>query len=211
MSAPRILLVDNHPALRRGVQEILADYLPDAEFGQAGDAQQAVEQVRSQPWNLAILGLNLPGRGGIEAIRGLKEAQPGVAILVYSAHAEEHFGLRAVRAGADGYLTKDRPSEKLGEAVTVILNGGRYVSADLASALMNNLKGSPQNRYQLLSDREIQVLRRLAAGRTPSEIGRELSLSAKTISTYRARILEKLELRTNADLVRYAIENGVTG
>lgn len=209
-ASPRILLIDDHAALRRGVQEILADGFPGGEFGHAEDTSTALERLRNSHWDVAILDLNLPGRGGLDLIRGLKDEQPGLAVLVYSVHGEDQFGLRAIRAGADGYLTKDQPPEELKKAVATVLSGNRYVSGDLAAALLSDVKGHGRPRHHLLSDREMQVLQMLTAGKSPSQIGEELALSSKTISTYRSRILQKLELRTNADLVRYAIDQGIS-
>ena len=208
MSA-RILIIDDHVALRRGVEAILSDSLPEAEFGHAENAAQGLEQIRNCRWDLALLDLNLPGRGGLDLIRSLRDEQPKMGVLIYSVYSEEQFGLRAIRAGADGYLTKDRSAEEIVEAVMTILKGGQYISSELAATLVNNVKGDARDDHHLLSDREIQVLRMLASGKTPSAIGQELALSGKTISTYRSRVLDKLKLRTNADLVRYAIENGI--
>lgn len=207
---PRILFVDDHAAIRRGVQEIVRDALPDAEFGDAGDALQALDQVGKSRWDVAVVDLNLPGRGGLDLIRGLKDQQPHLGVLVYSVHPEVQFGFRAIGAGADGYLEKDKPPEQIVKAVLTILKRERYVSPELAATLVDSVKNKPHAHHTLLlSDREIQVLAMLAKGKSPSEIGSQLALSAKTVSTYRARVLEKLNLRTNADLVRYAIENGI--
>jgi DNA-binding NarL/FixJ family response regulator len=183
--------------------------LPDAEFGDARDGQQALEQLRNSRWDLAVLDLNLPGRGGLDLIRSLKDQQSHLCILVYSVHSEEQFGFRAIRAGADGYLTKDRPLDEIPNAVLTILKGEPYISPELAAILMAGVREKPHEHDALLSDREIQVLLLLASGKSPSEVGAELALSDKTVSTYRARVLQKLKLRTNADLVRYAIEHGL--
>jgi two-component system, NarL family, invasion response regulator UvrY len=207
--SPRILVVDDHAAIRRGLQATLADVIQGAEFGEATDAQQALDQLRKSHWDIAVLDLSLPGRGGLDLIRNLKDEQPSLRILVYSVHAEDQFGFRAIRAGADGYVTKDQPLEEISKAILTILKGERYVSGDLAQLLMAGVKGEHPDHQHFLSDREIQVLRMLAAGKSPSEIGNELALSGKTVSTYRARVLEKLGLRNNADLVRYAIEHKI--
>jgi DNA-binding NarL/FixJ family response regulator len=204
----RILIIDDHAAVRAGLREILLDGLGELDFGQACDAAEAVEEIRASRWNVAVLDLNLPGRGGLELIRSLKDEQPDLGILVYTAHPEEQFGLRAIRAGADGYVTKDRPPEEVPLGVAAILKGGRYVSPGLTSILVENARDA--NRAgQALSDRELQVLRMIAGGKGPTEIGADLNLSSKTVTTYRSRVLQKLKLRTNADLVRYAVEHRI--
>jgi DNA-binding NarL/FixJ family response regulator len=207
---PSILFIDDHPAVRRGLLEILSSEFQQARFGEAGDGDQALEQLKDHRWDIAILDLNLPGRRpGLGLIRDLKDLQPDVHILVFSVHSEEHFGLRAFLAGADGYLVKDQPPEEIAKAVRCILDGGHYISRALTAAMMTGIMGEATGAHNLLSDREMQVLRMLAAGKTPSEIGSDLALSTKTVSTYRARLLDKLNLRSNADLVRYAVKEGI--
>jgi two-component system invasion response regulator UvrY len=206
-TTPRLLLIDDHVAVRRGLTEILAVSFPGAEFGHSADARQAATEVRAARWDLVILDLNLPGSGGTDLIRALKDEQPRLRILVYSMHPEEQFGVRALRAGADGYLAKDAPAEEIPKAVRTVLGGERYISARLAAILAQTVTGESRPSHHLLSDREDQILRAIAAGKSAAEIAGELSISTKTVSTYRSRILEKLNLRTNADLIRYAIEN----
>ena len=206
-TVPRILVVDDHASVRRGLQEILRETVGALEFGHASGRMDALELVRGGKWDLAIIDLNLQGHHGLDVIRLLRDEQPGLHVLVYSVHAEEQFGLRAIRAGADGYLTKDRPAEEIAKAVRAILGGGQYISLELAELMVEAVKGGSRTRLEALSNREHQVLRLLSSGKSPTQIGAELNLSAKTITTYRARILEKLRLKTNADLVRYALEN----
>jgi two-component system invasion response regulator UvrY len=205
----RILLVDDHVAVRRGLEEILAANLHAAEFGHAGSAQQAIEKLRKERWDLAVVDLHLPGRGGLELIRSLKDQQPGLRVLVYSMYAEEQFGVRALRAGADGYLAKDSPAEEIPKAVRDILETGRHIGPALAAAMAHTIAGGAGEPAELLSDREYQVLQKIAAGKTPTDIAEELAVSIKTVSTYRSRILEKLNLRTTADLIRYALDRGI--
>lgn len=202
----RILLVDDHVAVQRGLEQILSANLRGAEFGHAKTAQQALDQVQKERWNLAVVDLNLPGRGGMELIRTLKDEQPDLHVLVYCMYAEEQFGVRALRAGADGYLTKDSAAEEIPRAVRSILDGGRYIGPSLAAAMAHNLVAGAEPS-DLLSDREYQVLQKLASGKTPTDIAQELTVSIKTVSTYRSRILEKLNLRTTADLIRYAVDH----
>jgi len=163
--------------------------------------------MESDRWDLVILDLSLPGRGGLEVIKQMKDASPGSAILVYTMFPEEQFGVRALRAGADGYLTKDRPQDELVDAARRVSGGKRYITPALADSLAHYVaEPNVSNLHELLSDREFQILRLLASGKTPTAIGVELSLSIKTVSTYRSRILVKLNLTTTADLIRYAIK-----
>ena len=208
MSA-RILLVDDHVAVRQGLRQILAEEFPDATFGMADGAAQAMTSLRESEWDVAILDLNLPGRGGLDLIRELKDEQPGLSILVYTMHGETQLGVRAIRSGADGYLTKDAPPSEIPTAVRRLLAGSRYIPPDLAAKLADAVASGAQQPHELLSDREYQILERLASGQTPTQIGHELSLSVKTISTYRTRILQKLQLTNTSELIRYAIENGI--
>lgn len=203
----RILVIDDHVAIQRGLEEILANSFKGAEYGLANNAQQALGELRKARWDVAILDLSLPGRGGLDLIRELKDEQPRLAVLVYSMHAEDRFGVRALRAGADGYLTKDSPVEEIPKAIRMLLEGGRYISPNLASLLAQTVTHGATEPHQLLSDREYQVLRSIASGKSPTEIAEGLALSIKTVSTYRVRILEKLSLETTADLIRYAIEH----
>ena len=209
-TGPSILFIDDHPALRLGLEEILTDSLQSPRFGHAGNADEAIDEVKNHRWDLVILDLNLPGgKHGMELIPLLKDLQPDLGILVFSVHSEAQFGYRAMRAGADGYLGKDKPLDEISKAVRSILDGGRYLSPSLTETLVTGIKGRAPDGHHLLSDREIQVLRLLAQGKSATEIGIDLSLSIKTVSTYRARVLEKLKLRSNADLIRYAMDQGI--
>lgn len=205
----RILLVDDHEVVQRGLEEILCAELKCAEVGHARSAQQALDEARKQRWDIAVVDLNLPGRGGLELIRSLKQEQPGVRVLVYTMYAEEQFGVRAIRAGADGYLTKDSPVEEIPKAVRSILETRRYIGPNLAAAIAQTITTGAAELDERLSDREYQVLQRLACGKTPTDIATELAVSVKTVSTYRNRILEKLKLRTTADLIRYAVDHRI--
>jgi len=209
-AAVRILIADDHAVVRRGVREMLGEEFPDAVFGDATTAQEALDQTWKQPWELILLDISMPGRSGLDVLRDLKAAQPRTPVLVQSMHAERQFAIRVLKAGAAGYITKDSLPEELIRAVKKVLAGGRYVSGSLAEQLAGFLTvegGRPP--HEQLSDREFQVLRMLAAGRSVKEIGAELSLSIKTISTYRTRLLEKLELRSNAELALYAEREGL--
>ena len=187
---------------------MLSAAFPGSVFGAAGDAAEALRLVGSQNWDVAILDLNLPGRGGLELIRELKDAAPQMSILVYTVHPDEQFGVRALRAGADGYVTKDQPASSVIDAIRRIREGKRYIGPGLAESLANYVSGSGRAvSPDLLYDREMQILRALASGQSPTSIAAALNLSVKTVSTYRGRILDKLNLQSNAGLVRFALEH----
>jgi DNA-binding NarL/FixJ family response regulator len=181
------------------------------EFAAADTAALVRQRLSESHWHMVVLDLSMPGGSGLDMVRMIKEASPGTRILVYTMHAEDQFGVRAVRAGADGFLSKDQPADRLIEAVRKILTGHRFVSDELLDKLAVNL-ARPERRlpHESLSDREYQVLRSLGGGRSISEIAADLQLSVKTVSTYRTRVLEKLDLRSTADIIRYALEHGLS-
>lgn len=203
----KILIVDDHAVVRRGLQQILADAYEDIVSGEATSAEEALEQIRRDNWDIVILDISMPGRSGLDALKEIKKDHPDLPVLVLSIHPEDQFATRVLKAGASGYMTKETVPEELVDAINKVLAGGKYVSAALAEKLASDLEkranGIPPHKR--LSDREYEVLRMIASGLTISEIADKLSLSVKTISTYRARILEKMDLTSNADLVRYAI------
>jgi DNA-binding NarL/FixJ family response regulator len=205
-----VLVVDDHAIVRRGIRELITEAFPDASVTEAVNADDAVCRLEPWPWHLVILDIAMPGRGGMDALAQIHGAHPETPVLILSAHAEEQYAIRALRAGAAGYLTKHSATEELVLAVRKVLAGDTYVSASLAGHLargLRNANGRPL--HETLSDREFQVFRLLAAGKAVTQIAVELSLSDKTISTYRARILDKLEMSSNAELVRYAIAAGL--
>jgi two-component system invasion response regulator UvrY len=199
---PRILVVDDHPVVREGVGRVLASALPDVMLGAAADANSARECMRVDPWNLVILDLTLGNDDGLHLLRWMRESHPSVPVLVVSMHAPEEFARRTVKAGAAGYVSKDSPPHELVHAVTSVLAGEPYVPPHGAEDRSTESARLPHER---LSDREYQVLRMIGQARTVSEIAAELSLSVKTVSTYRSRILDKMNLRTSAELMRYVI------
>ncbi len=212
MSPPKplkILLVDDHPVVRRGVRHLLVAAYPDAVFGEAASALEALEMVWKETWSVALLDVNMPGRSGLDALPDLKKARPQMAVLVLSALAEERVALRVLRAGASGYITKGSLDDELARAVAKVLAGGRYLSGELAERLAGALAGVEQAPHEQLSDREFQVLRLLARGAPLKEIAADLSLGITTISTYRIRLLEKMRLSSNAALVQYALQHGL--
>jgi DNA-binding NarL/FixJ family response regulator len=206
----RILLVDDHEIVRRGLKQLLAEGLPQARFGEASDVPQARALLAQQPWNLVLLDLKLPGGSGIELLTEVRRGQPQAAVLVLSSYSEEEFAVRAFHLGAAGYLTKASVAVEMLTAVKKVLAGGRYVSAALAEKLASLLDPrTPRIPHEALSPRELEVLRLVAAGRTIKEIAAEFSLSQKTIATYRARLSTKLGVSTNVALTRYALQHGL--
>jgi two-component system invasion response regulator UvrY len=206
----RVLIVDDHAILRRGLRALLSDAFHDAAFGEASNAEEALEQLGKKGWDVALLDITLPGKSGLDLLKELKAARPKLPVLVLSVHPEDQFAVRALKAGAAGYMTKESAPEELVNAIRKILAGGQYVSPTLAEKLALSVrKDSTRTPHETLSDREYEVMCRIASGRTVTEIAGDLSLSVKTISTYRARILEKLGVRNSTEITRYAIRNGL--
>lgn len=206
----KILIVDDHMIVRQGLMQILVDEFETAVFGEAGNANDALQRVHEDTWGMVLLDLSLPGRSGLDIIGELRTIQPDLRVLVLSMHPETEYAVRALKAGASGYLTKQSAGEELVEAIRHIFDGGRYISRSLAEQLAANLTdGAGGLPHEKLSDREFQTLRLLAKGHSVKEIGATLGLSAKTVSTYRARILEKLELNSTVDIARYALAHGL--
>jgi len=204
----RILIVDDHAVVRDGVRRIFEEQQGETAFGEASTAQEAVELVRAENWDVVVLDISLGGRSGLELIKELKQIRPKLPVLILSMHSEEQYARRAFRAGAAGYITKDNSRAELVKAVNKVIAGGRYVSADLAERLVFDIeRGSDRPPHESLSDREFEVMELIASGKTVGEIAEQLSLSDKTISTYRARILEKMGMKTNAEITHYAIKS----
>jgi two-component system invasion response regulator UvrY len=204
----RILIVDDHPIVRQGLKQTLADAAEIGEIVEAATPQEALDLVRQRKWDAVILDIGLPGRGGLEVLKDIKREVPRLPVLILSMHAEDQYAVRAVRAGAAGYLTKGAATESLIAAVRKVASGGRYISPELAERLATELTVDPDHPlHASLSDREFDVLRSIASGQTVGDIAERLSLSVKTVSTYRARILEKMQLKNNAELMRYVLTN----
>lgn len=194
--------------VRRGLRQILADEFKRATFGEARNAQEALDLVWKENWDIVVLDITMPGRSGLDVLREIKKSRPKLPVLVLSMHPENQFAVRVLKRGANGYMTKESAPEEFVGAIKKILAGGRYVSPSLAEKLATYVSSETQKPPQeLLSDREFQVLRLIASGKIVSEIAKELSLSVKTISTYRTRILEKMGLRNNAELMHYAMQH----
>jgi DNA-binding NarL/FixJ family response regulator len=204
----RILIIDDHEIVRDGLKKILIEQRDNRIFGEASSAPEALRLVAEQDWDLVVLDLSLGGRSGLEVLKELKQIRPRLPVLILSMHSEEQYARRAFKAGAAGYITKDSPRAELVRAINKVVEGGRYVSHALAEELVIDLeRGSDRPPHETLSDREFEVMRLIASGKTVGEIAAILSLSDKTISTYRARILEKTGMKTNAELTHYAIRN----
>jgi DNA-binding NarL/FixJ family response regulator len=201
----RILLADDHELVRRGLRQILAETFSDLVVGEAGDAGQTLQAVEKRAWDVVLLDINMPGRSGIEVLEDLKNLYPRLPVIVLSAYPEKDYAVRAFKLGASGYVSKQSASRELIAAVRKALAGGRYVTASLAEALAATVAGeAPAVPHEALSNRELQVLRQVALGKPLKEIAAELSLSEKTIGTYRMRISRKLGLGTNVEIARYA-------
>jgi two-component system invasion response regulator UvrY len=205
----RILLVDDHPVVRHGIRQILIDGLKAVVVGEANDVASASTQIRTDSWDVVVLDLTLPGASGLDLLKEIRAERPQLPVLVLSMHPAAQFARRVLAAGASGYLTKDSAATELVQAIDEIRRGRLYVGGrlpDWARTPTEALKPL----HEQLSDREYQVLRMLGSGRTVSEIAAALRLSVKTVSTYRSRLLDKLQMHSNAEVMRYAIENGLT-
>jgi DNA-binding NarL/FixJ family response regulator len=203
----RILLIDDHPVVRLGVRRILSEHFNPVFIGEAGDADSGSAQALNDEWDVVVLDITMPGAVGLDVLKRIREARPALPILVLSIHPANQFARRALHAGASGYLTKDSAPSELVGAIEDVKRGRRYVS-EAVKATMTGTRARIAT-HEMLSDREYQALRMLGSGRTVSEISEELGLSVKTVSTYRARVLQKLGMRTNAELMRYVMENSL--
>ena len=209
--AIRIFIADDHPIVRQGLRRIVEADAGMVISGEAGDAVSLRSTLERTATDVVLLDVSMPGGPFLETLRELRAKHPTVRVLVLSVHPEDQWAVRALRAGASGYLTKDHSPDQLLEAIRRVYRGGKYVSPTLAEHLAEHLGGGQRAPHELLSDREFEVMRRLGSGLTVSQIASELAISAKTVSTYRTRILEKMAVATNAELVRYASEHGLIG
>ena len=206
----RILIADDHSVVRQGLERILLREFPSALVEQVADGEDMVKKVMESSWNLVISDLSMPGRSGLEALRQIKELQPKLPFLILSVHPEEHYAIRVLKAGASGYLSKNMAPEELVNAVHRVLLGRKYITPSIAEKLADQMsEEGGQQPHEQLSDREFEVLKFLASGKSLTEIATVLSISATTVGTYRARLMAKMNLKTNADLTRYAITNNL--
>jgi DNA-binding NarL/FixJ family response regulator len=206
----RLLIADDHPIVREGLKRIIAECADMTVTAEAGDSNEVLEYSKTYPTDVILLDVSMPGIGFLETLHRLKINRPDIPVLVLSVHPEDHFALRALNAGAAGYLTKHHTPDELVDAIRHVYQGKKYVTPSLAEKLATEFgSDSTKPPHEALSDREYDVLCRLATGETISDIATALMLSPKTISTYRARILEKMRLTNNADLVRYALDHAL--
>jgi len=206
----RIIIADDHEIVRAGLKQIIADDPELSVEGEAGDGQELLEKLRKNRYDVVLLDMKMPGRTGLEILKQLKMEHPSLPVLVLSMHPEEQYAVRTIRAGASGYITKETAPDRLVEAIRKVCSGGKYISASLAEQLADSVADSrskPPHEY--LTDREFQVMSMIASGKTITEIAKELFLSVKTISTYRQRILEKMNMKNNAELTHYVISNNL--
>jgi two-component system invasion response regulator UvrY len=205
-----ILIADDHAVVRRGLREILADAIPGADFSEAGNGDEVLSQLGKSQVAMLVLDISMPGRSGIDVLRDVKHTYPRMPVIILSCQPEDQYAVRCLRAGAAAYINKESASEELAMAAKKILSGGHYVSTSLAEKLIANLDESVNKPlHESLSDREHEVMRMIAAGVSLTEIGDRLHVSVKTISSYRARIMEKMQMKSNADLTRYAMTHSL--
>jgi DNA-binding NarL/FixJ family response regulator len=206
----RVLIVDDHAVVRQGLKHILVEEWAGAVFGEAQNVSELLPLFRKATWDVVLLDINMPGRSGLDVLRDLRQEKPQIPVLVLSGHPEDQYAVRVLRSGASGYLPKETAPDDLIKAIRKVLEGGKYVSASLAEQLAFGLGGDNQKvPHETLSDREYQVMCLLASGRTSTQIAEELMLSVKTISTFRTRVLAKMNMKTNAELTHYAIQNSL--
>ncbi len=206
----KVVVVDDHAVVREGLKRIISENPGMAVTGEAGDGNEAIRVIQSEPCDVVLLDITMPDKSGLDVLKQLHAESPRLPVLVLSMHSEDQYALRVLRAGAAGYLTKESAPAKLVQAIRKVVRGGKYVTSTLAEKLVVGLDSDPSKApHQILSDREYQVLCLIASGKTVSQIAEELALSVKTISTYRVRMLEKLNMKNNAELTRYAIKDGL--
>jgi DNA-binding NarL/FixJ family response regulator len=206
----RILLVDDHPIVRQGIKQVLADAFNPAVVGEAANAQEGMSEVLGTDWDVMVLDITLPGASGLDLLKDLRRERPTLPVLVLSMHPPEQFARRAMSAGASGYLSKDSPPIELVKAVGEVIAGRRYLNPAVIDELATTLQpGRSEPAHAVLSDREYQVLRMIASGLTVSQVAARLLLSVKTVSTYRARVLEKMNMSTTAELMHYGIQHNL--
>ena len=204
----RIVIADDHHIVRKGIRQIILEEYHDAQIEEVIDAASLVKKIMEEPWDLVISDISMPGRNGLEVLPQIKQLQPGLPVLIMSIYPEEHYAIRVLKAGASGYLSKDMAPEELIIAIKKVLSGKKYISELISEKLSEyHFSEQPQARHSLLSDREFHVMQLLSTGKSITEIAETLSLSITTISTYRSRILQKMDMKSNAELTIYSLEH----
>ena len=206
----KILLVDDHALLRKGISMIIRQKLGEGhQIAEAANSQEAYSTVLSEDWDVVVLDINIPGRDGIDLLKDFQRDKPDLPVLMLTAYPIKEFAIRCIQAGAAGYINKQAPAEDIAEAISVLLHGGRYITDEVEVELAADIEGEPTSLVATLSDREFEVFRNIGGGMTVSQIASELELSVKTISTFRSRVLEKLNLENNAQIMQFAVRNGL--
>jgi two-component system, NarL family, invasion response regulator UvrY len=206
----RVLIADDHAIVRKGLRQI-AEESGAISVDEAANGQEALDRLRHDRWDALVLDISMPGRHGLDVLQAVRDLQPQLPVLILSMHPEEQYAMRVLKAGASGYMNKDTAPGELVLAIQKIVNGGKYISATLAEKLAYEISGDSEKLpHEKLSDREYRVLVMIGAGKSVSQIADELSLSVKTVSTYRSRLLEKMNLHNNADLIRYVIDHNLS-
>ncbi len=204
----KLLVADDHAIVRKGIEQIIAETHDIIVAGEASNGYEVMEKVRKNGYDLVLLDVSMPGKDGLEILKELKKRWPKLVVLMISMYPEEQYALRALRSGASGYLTKENAADELISAIRKVSSGGKYVSLSLAEKLATKFENhSEKPLHERLSDREFRIMCMIASGKTPTEIANELVLSIKTISTYRSRLLKKMNMKNNSEITRYAIES----
>jgi two-component system invasion response regulator UvrY len=204
----KLLIIDDHPIVRRGLKQILSEASISLKIDESSHGDAALEKINNDLYDIVLLDISMPGRSGLELLKQIKSIKPELDVLILSIHPEEHYGPLVFRLGASGYVSKSSAPEELIKAIQKVVKGGKYVSSSLAEKLVYELdKKNPQNPHSELSTRELQVMIKIAAGKTLTDISKELFLSKKTISTYRTRILKKMRMKNNAQIIHYALKH----
>ena len=206
----KVLIADDHAIVRKGLRQVVKEQAAYMEVDEAEDGQEVLEKIHAGHWDVLVLDISMPKRNGLDILQEIRHSKPNLPVLILSVHPEEQYAVRVLKAGASGYMSKDCAPDELVRAIEKVVAGGKYVSATLAEKLAFDLSGqNGKLPHEMLSDREYSVLLMIGVGKAVGEIASELALSVKTVSTYRARILEKLNLKSNAELIRYVIDNNL--
>lgn len=210
MNIMRILIVDDHAIVRVGLKQLLKDERDDFVFGEAGSSQEAMKMLDDATWDLVLLDINLPDKNGIETLKQIRQYNKKIPVLILSMYPEDQYAVRALKAGASGYMTKEMTPEYLMDAIKKVSRGRRFISPELAEQLALEIQdGAGDMPHSILSDREFEIFKLIGSGKTPTEIAAELSISVKTVSTYRTRILSKMHMKHNAEITHYAVTHNL--